>query len=251
MSASRLDGRVVLVTGASSGIGRATALALGRAGATVVVSSRRGPEIEAVAREIVAAGGIASAAVADVTSFEQMERLVATVLDRHGQLDGAFNNAGKIAGIGALHEADPAGFRAAFDLNAGGVFNTLRTQLPAMYRAGRGSIVVNAALSGLRGRTPIGLYSAAKAAAIHLALVAAQEAGPHGVRVNAIAPGYVGSDAWLAMLGPQRAVLAERVPQHRIGEPGEVADVVTWLLGDASSYVNGTVIPIDGGLRLN
>lgn len=247
---ARLDDRVVLITGASSGIGRATALAVGRAGATVVVSSRRGPEIERVASEIVAAGGQASAVVADVTSFEQMERLVASVLDRHGRLDGAFNNAGKIAGIGGLHEVDPAGFRAAFDLNAGGVFNTLRTQLPAMYRGARGSIVVNAALSGVRGRTPIGLYSAAKSAAIHLALVAAQEAGEHGVRVNAIAPGYVGSDAWLAMLGPQREALAARVPQRRIGTPDEVADVVTWLLGDASSYVTGTVLPIDGGLAL-
>lgn len=248
---TRLDDRIVLVTGASSGIGRATALAVGRAGAAVVVSARRGPEIERVASEIVAAGGSASAVVADVTSFEQMERLVATVLERHGRLDGAFNNAGKIAGIGSLHEADPAGFRAAFDLNAGGVFNTLRTQLPAMYRGGRGSIVVNAALSGVRGRTPIGLYSAAKAAAIHLALVAAQEAGEHGVRVNAIAPGYVGSDAWLAMLGPQREALAARVPQKRIGTPDEVADVVTWLLGDASSYVNGVVMPVDGGLALS
>jgi NAD(P)-dependent dehydrogenase (short-subunit alcohol dehydrogenase family) len=248
--AARLDGRVVLVTGGSSGIGRATALALGRAGAIVVVSSRRLAECERVAAEIAAAGGTASAAAADVTQFDAMERLVADVLALHGRLDGAFNNAGRILGVGALHETDPAGFRAAFDLNAGGVFNALRTQLPPMIRAGRGAIVVNTALSGLRPRATIGLYSAAKAAAVQLACVAAQEAAPHGVRVNAIAPGYVGSEAWFAKLGPQAPALAAGVPQRRIGRPDEVADAVVWLLSDRASYVNGAVLPIDGGLAL-
>jgi NAD(P)-dependent dehydrogenase (short-subunit alcohol dehydrogenase family) len=245
-----LDERVVLVTGASSGIGRTAALALGRAGATVVVSARRAAECERLAAEIVDAGGRAGATAADVTDFAQMERLVAAVLERHGRLDGAFNNAGRILGHGALHEVDPAGFREAFDLNAGGVFNTLRTQLPAMYRAGRGSIVVNTALSALRGRATIGLYSAAKAAAVQLALVAAQEAGPRGVRVNVIAPGYVATDAWLAKLGAQAPALAQGVPQRRIGRPEEVAAAVVWLLGDGASYVNGAVLPIDGGLVL-
>ncbi|MFO0449560.1 MAG: SDR family NAD(P)-dependent oxidoreductase [Pseudomonadota bacterium] len=250
MNDASLAGRVALVTGASSGIGRATARRLARAGAVVVVAARRAELCAQVVAEIEAAGGRASAHPADVTDYAQMEGLVAHVLERYGRLDCAFNNAGKIVGAGALHEADPAGFRAAFDLNAGGVFNTLRTQLPAMIRAGRGAIVVNAALSGLRGRPNLGLYSAAKAAALALAQVAAQEAGPHGVRVNAIAPGYVRSEAWNAILGPRADALAQGVPQRRIGSPEEVAETVLWLLGDGASYVNGAVIPIDGGLRL-
>jgi NAD(P)-dependent dehydrogenase (short-subunit alcohol dehydrogenase family) len=246
-----LAGRVILVTGGSSGIGRATALAIAAAGATVVVSARRADECQRAAAEIAAAGGRADAQAADVTDYAQMTALVDGVLARHGRLDGAFNNAGRILGYGELHEAAPDGFRAAFELNAGGVFNTLRTQLPALYRAGAGSIVVNTALSGLRGRASIGIYSAAKAAAVQLALVAAQEAGPRGVRVNVIAPGYVGSDAWYAKLGPQAPELARGVPLRRIGRPEEVASAVVWLLGDGAGYVNGAVLPIDGGLRLS
>jgi NAD(P)-dependent dehydrogenase (short-subunit alcohol dehydrogenase family) len=249
-AAASLAGRVILVTGGSSGIGRAATLAIGRAGATVVVSARRAEECERAAAEIVAAGGRAEARAADVTDYAQMQQLVDGVLARHGRLDGAFNNAGRILGYGELHEAPVDGFRAAFDLNAGGVFNTLRTQLPALYRTGAGSIVVNTALSGLRGRASLGLYSAAKAAALQLALVAAQEAGPRGVRVNVLAPGYVGSDAWYAKLGAQAAGLARGVPLRRIGRPEEVASAVVWLLGEGASYVNGAVLPIDGGLRL-
>jgi NAD(P)-dependent dehydrogenase (short-subunit alcohol dehydrogenase family) len=245
-----LAGRSVLVIGGSSGIGRATATRLAALGMRVMVASRRLDACEAVAAELWAAGGTAEAAACDMTRLEDVRAVVAETAVRFGGVDAAFVNAGKILGAGPLHEADPVAVRAAFDLNALGVFHALRELLAHMLPRGRGAIVVNSALGGLRGRPMLGAYAAAKAAAVMLAEVAAQEAGPRGVRVNAIAPGYVGTDAWHAKLGSDAPRLAATVPVQRIGAPEEVADVVAWLLSDAAAYVNGAVIPVDGGLRL-
>ena len=139
-------------------------------------------------------------------------------------------------------------FAATVALNMGGVFNALSAVVPALKRAGGGALVINAAVSGLRGAAGIGAYSAAKAGAIMLAKVAAQEAGPFGVRINVIAPGFIGTDAWMAKLGPQQEALARGVPLRRIGRGDEIAATIAWLMSDASSYVNGAVIPIDGGM---
>ena len=127
--------------------------------------------------------------------------------------------------------------------------NALRAQIPLIARSGGGSIVINSATSGVRGKATIGLYSAAKAAAITMAQVAAQEAGPQGVRVNVVAPGYIGTDAWMAKLGAQKEALGKTVPLQRIGTGEEVAATVAWLLSDDASYVTGAVIPVDGGMH--
>jgi 3-oxoacyl-[acyl-carrier protein] reductase len=117
-----------------------------------------------------------------------------------------------------------------------------------MARRGSGSIVINAARGGLRGTPGLGTYAATKAGAIMLGLVAAQEAAKQGVRVNMIAPGFIGTDSWWQLMGAGGKALASRVPLGRIGDDAEVADVVVWLLSDASRYVTGTVLPIDGGM---
>jgi meso-butanediol dehydrogenase / (S,S)-butanediol dehydrogenase / diacetyl reductase len=244
-----LEGRSCLIVGATTGIGRATAELLARHGTRLLLSARDAARC-AEAVEALAPLTEVHGCPGDMSSAADMARVVAEAERRLGAIDLAFINAGKILGAGLLQEVDLDGARAAFELNALGVLNVLRAVLPRMTAAQRGAIVINSALSALRPRPLLGAYAAAKAAAINLAETAALEAGPHGVRVNVVAPGYIGSAAWLAKLGEQAASLAQTVPLRRIGTPAEVAQVVAWLLSDASSYVNGAVVPVDGGLRL-
>jgi NAD(P)-dependent dehydrogenase (short-subunit alcohol dehydrogenase family) len=248
-SSAGLAARPCLVVGATSGIGLATAECLADSGVPLVVCAREAARCEAVARRLSARADV-RAWPGDMRSPGDMQRAADEAERRFGSLELAFINAGQILGAGALCETDPESAREAFELNALGVLNVLRAVIPKMAAAGGGAIVINSALSGLRPRSPIGAYSAAKAAAISLAEVAAIEAGPSGVRVNVIAPGYVASDAWMAKLGSQSDALAGTVPLRRIGRPDEVASVVKWLLSEQSAYVHGAVIPVDGGLRL-
>ena len=241
-------GQVALVVGGSSGMGRDTAVLLGRRGATVIVAARRQQACEETAEMVRAAGGRAVSVVADATDAEQCQAVVDFIEKDHDSLDAAFNNAGKILAIGTLADADPAAFVDTMMANAGSAFHGLRAQIPLMARSGGGAIVINAATSGLRGQPPIGVYSAAKAAAINLARVAAKEAGPAGIRVNVVAPGYVATDAWMTKLGDQADALAATVPLRRIGAGADVAETVAWLLSDAAGYINGTVVTVDGGL---
>ena len=247
--ASGLEGRSCLIVGATTGIGRATAELLARRGTRLLLSARDAARC-AEAVEALAPLTEVHGCPGDMSSAADMARVAAEAKRGLGAIDLAFINAGKILGAGLLQEVDLDCARAAFELNALGVLNVLRAVLPRMTEAQRGAIVINSALSALRPRPLIGAYAAAKVAAINLAETAALEAGPHGVRVNVVAPGYIGSAAWLAKLGEQAASLAQTVPLRRIGTPAEVAQVVAWLLSDASSYVNGAVLPVDGGLRL-
>tara|TARA_R110000787_G_scaffold8094_1_gene27041 strand:- start:402 stop:1157 length:756 start_codon:yes stop_codon:yes gene_type:complete len=242
------EGKVALVIGASRGMGRDTARQLAARGAHTVVSSRDIGACGDVADAIAAAGGAATALPVDIQSADSLAALMTSIEAAFGRLDMAFNNAGKILGFGALEAADPEGFDDAMRLNAGGVYRALSAQIPLMKKSGGGAIVINAALAGMRGIPGIGAYSAAKSAAIMLARIAAVEAGPANIRVNAIAPGYIATEAWMAKLGGEAETLAARVPLGRIGQGAEVADAVCWLLSAQASYINGVVLPIDGGL---
>jgi NAD(P)-dependent dehydrogenase (short-subunit alcohol dehydrogenase family) len=207
---------------------------------------------EAVCRELAdELGGGAVGIGGDMTRAADMMAALEQAENALGPVELAFVNAGRILSAGPLDALDGNSGREAFELNTLGVMNALHAVVPGMRQRRRGAVVVNGALSALRPRPTIGAYAAAKAAALTLVEVAAQEAGPDGVRVNAIAPGYVGSDAWYDKLGDQAAALSEGVPLRRIGRPEEVATAVAWLLSDAASYVAGAVIPIDGGLRLS
>jgi NAD(P)-dependent dehydrogenase (short-subunit alcohol dehydrogenase family) len=248
-SHGRMIGKVCLVTGGGSGIGRATALKMAEEGATaVLIAGRRQPEIEAAAEACESLGTEACAVRTDVTREEEVERLIATVMERYGRLDAAFNNAGFQERRAPLEEQGSAVYDTVFDTNVRGVFLCLRHQLPAMFARGAGRIVVNASVSGVRNPNPgLSLYSASKAAVISLVRSVAMEAAPRGVSVNAIAPGRVVTDMMLRSGVGDMAGVAAGLPLRRMGEAEEVAEAAVWLLSDASSYVVGHILATDGG----
>jgi NAD(P)-dependent dehydrogenase (short-subunit alcohol dehydrogenase family) len=248
-SERRMHGKVCLVTGGGTGIGRATALMLAAEGAAaVLVAGRREAELEATAAQCRAAGAEALAVRTDVTREDEVERLLQTALDRYGRLDAAFNNAGFQERRAPLEEQGTEIYDSVFDTNVRALFLCLRHQLPAMLAKGRGSIVVNASVSGVRNPNPgFSLYSASKAAAISLTRSAAMENAPRGIRINAIAPGRVVTDMMLRAGVGDVATVGAGLPLRRMGTPEEVAEAVVWLSSDASSYVVGHVLAADGG----
>ncbi len=250
-SASPYDmtGQVALVTGGGSGIGRAAAIRMAHAGASaVVIAGRRQPEGEAVAAECRAAGAQSLYVQTDVTQEADVQRLIDTVLTQFGRLDAAFNNAGRQERRASLHAQESAVCDAIFDANVRAVFLCLKYQLPPMVARGNGSIVINTSVSGVRNPNPgLALYSASKAAAISLMRSAAMEYAPHGVRINAIAPGRVVTDMMLSSGIADMSAVASGLPLRRMGQPEEVAEAVLWLLSGAASYVVGHVLAADGG----
>lgn len=245
----RMMGKVCLVTGGGTGIGRAAALRMASEGAQMIlIAGRRDTEIEASAAACRELGTEAIAVKTDITREEDVQRLVGTALDRCGRLDIAFNNAGFQERRAPLEQQGADVYDDVFDTNVRALFLCLRHQLPAMLAQGRGSIVVNASVSGVRNPNPgFSLYSASKAAAISLTRSAAMENAPRGIRINAIAPGRVVTDMMLRAGVGDVATVAAGLPLRRMGTPEEVAEAVVWLLSDASSYVVGHVLAADGG----
>ena len=248
-TAGRMTGKLCLVTGGGTGIGRAAALKMaGEGAAAVVIAGRREAEIEAAAAACRDLGAEAIAVRTDVTREDDVERLVKTVLDRYGRLDAAFNNAGVQERRAPVEQQDARVYDEVFDGNVRSVFNCLRHQLPAMFARGQGRIVVNASVSGVRNPNPgLSLYSASKAAVISLIRSAAMEAAPRGVSINAVAPGRVVTDMMLRSGVGDMASVAAGLPLKRMGQPEEVAEAAIWLLSDAASYVVGHVLATDGG----
>ncbi|MDB5656414.1 MAG: short-chain dehydrogenase [Tardiphaga sp.] len=246
---TRLAGKVCLVTGGGSGIGRATALRFAREGASaVILAGRRRAEGEAVAAEVVQAGAEALFVAADVTLEDDAAGLVATAIARFGRLDVAFNNAGFQERRAALADQTDAVYAKVFDTNVRALFYAMRCQLPAMLNSGGGAIVNNTSVSGLRNpNAGLSLYSASKAAAIALTRSAAMEYAPQGVRINAVAPGRVVTDMMLASGIADMSAVAAGLPLRRMGRPEEVAAAVSWLVSDEASYVVGHVLCADGG----
>ncbi|MCA1476263.1 SDR family NAD(P)-dependent oxidoreductase [Bradyrhizobium sp. NBAIM08] len=245
----RMSGKVCLITGGGSGIGRATALRMAAEGAeAIVVAGRREAEIEATAAACRELGTEAIALQTDITKKDEVARLVGTAVGRCGRLDVAFNNAGFQERRALLGEQGTEIYDSVFDTNVRALFLCLRHQLPAMLAQGRGSIVVNTSVSGVRNPNPgFSLYSASKAAAISLTRSAAMENAPRGIRINAIAPGRVVTDMMLRAGVGDVATVSAGLPLRRMGSPEEVAEAVVWLSSDASSYVVGHVLAADGG----
>jgi NAD(P)-dependent dehydrogenase (short-subunit alcohol dehydrogenase family) len=248
-ASASLNGKICLVTGGGSGIGRATALKMAEAGAAaVLIAGRRQAEIESTAAACRTLGAQAEAIPTDVTREDEVARLVGTAVDRYGRLDAAFNNAGFQERRAPLETQNNAVYDEVFDANVRSIFLCLRHQLPVMFAHGQGRIVVNTSVSGIRNpNTGLSLYSASKAAAISLMRSAAMEAAPHGVSINAIAPGRVVTDMMLRSGVGDMASVAAGLPLRRMGEAEEVAEAVVWLLSDAASYVVGHVLAADGG----
>ncbi len=251
-----MAGRVCLVTGGGSGIGRATAILMAREGAAgVIVAGRRREPGEATAqacREAASEAGSGSGCdahyvQADVTREADAAAIVEFALARFGRLDVAFNNAGYQEPRALLESQTRETFDAVLDANLRSVFYGLRHQIPAMLERSGGRIIVNASVSGIRNPNPgLALYSASKAAVISLVRSAAMECAPRGIRINAIAPGRVVTSMMLGS-GIDPNAIAASLPVRRLGEPEEVAQAVVWLASDDASYVVGHVLAADGG----
>jgi NAD(P)-dependent dehydrogenase (short-subunit alcohol dehydrogenase family) len=241
----RLDGRVALVTGAASGIGRATALELAARGA-VVMANDISDAVQHIEEAIVAAGGTAASAVADIGRAGEAQSLVEYTLERFGRLDIAHNNAG-VSGTGQVAEVEPEDFERVIRINLLGLFACMRYELPPMLAAGTGVIVNTASIWSFTGSPGKAAYVASKHAVAGLTRTAALDHASSGVRINAIAPGPI-ETAMTAAAPP--AFLREvvgRTAERRMGRPEEVARAVAWLCSDEASYINGAILPVDGG----
>lgn len=243
------EGKVVLVTGGATGIGRAAALAFARRGAEVVIAGRRRAEGDrAVAALAEAAGAKARFIATDVTRPQEIAELHGAILAEHGRLDVAFNNAGYQEPRAPVAEQDDALYDRVFDTNVRSVYLCLQHQVRHMAERGGGAIVINTSVSGLRNPNPgLALYSASKAATISLMRSAAMEYAEKGVRINAVAPGRVVTDMMLSSKIMDMSAVAAGLPLRRMGKPEEVAEAVAWLASDAASFVVGHVLCTDGG----
>jgi NAD(P)-dependent dehydrogenase (short-subunit alcohol dehydrogenase family) len=240
---------VVVVTGGSKGIGRASALAFAEAGMRVVVAARSEERGAGTEREIRDRGGEAHFVRCDVTSPADVRALFTRALERYGRVDCAFNNAG-IPGDGRLTDLATEDFDRTFAVNARGLWLCMREELRIMSAQGGGSIVNNTSVHGVRTVFPgIGAYVASKQAAVALTRMAALEHAHEGIRVNAVAPGPIESDMLAASEAAVGGATTWRglIPSGEIGTPRHVADVALWLFSASSSYVNGQVIGVDGG----
>jgi NAD(P)-dependent dehydrogenase (short-subunit alcohol dehydrogenase family) len=249
--AGRLEGKVALVTGGSSGIGRAAALLLAREGARVAIGNRRVREGEETVRLISKAGGEAILVRTDVTKAADVEALVAKTVETYGQLDCAFNNAGAAGETAVTAECTEENWDHTLALNLKGVWLSMKFEIPPMLKGGGGIIVNNASVGGLVGMRGHPAYAAAKGGVIQLTRTAALEYAKMNIRVNAVCPGFILTPM---TEGPMRTKpeLEEQIrriqPMGRLGTPQEVAEAVVWLCSDASSFVTGHPLVLDGGL---
>jgi 3-oxoacyl-[acyl-carrier protein] reductase len=250
--ADEFVGKAVLVTGGSRGIGRAIVLAFAGLGSHVTFCYRSdAAAAAAVVREAEARGGSATAVQADVGFSDQANALVANVVERHGRLDILVNNAGVFPRRPFVEISD-AEWEGVLRTNLFSAFYCSRAALPAMIAAGRGAIINMASISGRRGSAFHVHYATAKGGLLALTRSLAKEAIAHGIRVNAVAPGRIDTDMMVVGYNPdETGRLLRDVPAGRFGTPEEVAETVIFLASDASSYLVGETIEINGGLLMD
>ena len=243
---SMLADKVLIVTGASRGIGAAAARLFADEGAAVVLAARDQVALGAVVAQITEGGGEAHPVATDVTDADAVERMVAAALDRYGRLDGAFNNAGEGHRPTPLADLAIEDFDRTVAVNLRGLFLCLRAEL-AELEAG-GAIVNMTSSAGLSGAPGMGAYTAAKHGVVGLTKTGALDYGPKGIRVNAVAPGPILTDGGIGAAPAEvQQRVAQMLPLKRLGASVEVASVAAFLLSDAAAFVNGAVVPVDGG----
>ena len=255
MDSNPLDftGRVALVTGASSGMGLATARAFAEAGAAVVLADVREDLVKVEAQKLVDAGHKAVALRCDVSDDAQVEQMVHRTVAEFGRLDAAFNNAGVMARMAPTAESTREDWDRVIGINLRGVWSCMKYELHQMERQGSGAIVNNASVGALTGNPGIGSYIASKHGVVGLTRTAALEYIKYGIRVNAVNPGLINTQiARDVVSGDEQAYneIAKNVPIGRAGRPEEVAAAVLWLCSSAASYVVGHALTVDGGMTV-
>ena len=243
------SGKVALVTGGTSGIGKTTAIEFARAGAKVVLTGRREKEGAQVVAEIKKLGGDAGFVRADVARDADVKGMVDFTVDKFGRLDIAFNNAG-VEWMGPVDQASEAEYRRVFDINVWGVLNSMRHEIPAMLKTGGGAIVNTSSVAGHVGMGQVSIYTASKHAVEGLTKALALEFAKQNIRINALAPGAIASEMFDRFAGKHSEVLdslGSLIPVGRIGASEEIAAAVLYLCSDNAKFTTGTSLVVDGG----
>ena len=243
-----MNGRVALVTGASEGIGLATAKLIARRGAAVAICARKADRLEDARKELEAIGPCEAHRL-DVSDAKAFAGLIEDIAARHGRFDMLVNNA-MSNNYGAIADISLEQWRKDFAVNADAAFVGTKAAMAAMAKNGGGSIVNIASTNGLRAAPRMASYSASKAALIQFTAVAAMEGAAQGIRVNTVVPGMVltrATEDYMAYSGETARRTVEAIPMQRPGNPDELAEAIAFMLSDAASYITGVALPVDGG----
>ena len=250
MKNGKLNGKVALVTGGTSGIGKTTAIEFARAGAKVVLTGRREKEGAQVVAKIKKLGGDAAFVRADISKDPDVKAMIDFTVATYGRLDIAFNNAG-VEWLGPLEQATEAEYRRVFDINVWGVLNSMRHEIPAMLKTGGGAIVNTSSVAGHVGMGQVSIYIASKHAVEGLTKALALEFAKQNIRINAIAPGAIATEMFDRFAGKHSEVvdsLRSLIPVGRIGASEEIAAAVLYLCSDDAKFTTGTSLVVDGGM---
>jgi NAD(P)-dependent dehydrogenase (short-subunit alcohol dehydrogenase family) len=245
-------GKVIIVTGASSGIGRAAAIMFGKRGGKVVAAARRVNKLEETVQMIKDAGGEAMYVETDVRIAAQVKNMVEKTIEKYGRLDIAFNNAGKGGIFQSLVDETEEQYYEQLDTNLKGVWLCMKYEIPEILKQGGGAIVNNSSITGMRALRKLSAYSASKFAVVGLTNAAAKEFAPHNIRIVAICPAWVQTEMTPEFtVDPERKAKTERsIPLRRIAQPEEIAELACFLASDKASFIAGGAIAISGALDI-
>ncbi len=242
-----MKNKVVIITGAASGIGKATAKLFAKHGASVVISDIQEAEGKATTENIIANGGKASFIKTDVSRPEEMEALVNFAIKTYGKLDIAVNNAGIGGELNPIADMSIEGWNKVIEVNLNSIFFGMKYQIQAMLKNGGGSIVNIASILGAVGFAGSSAYTAAKHGVVGISKAAALVYSDQGVRINAVGPGFIETPLLNALDAEMKSQLASLHPIGRLGTSEEVAELILWLASDKASFVTGSYYPVDGG----
>ena len=244
-----LDGKVVIITGATSGIGEATALEVAQEGGVAILAGRRTELGDAVVAKIKHEGGTALFVKTDVTVEKDIKNLINHTIKKYGRLDAAFNNAGVIDATGTLDVLSTETYENIMNINLRSIYWSMKYEIPEMKKNGGGAIVNTSSLAGIMGIPQSGVYAATKHGVIGLTKTAAMEFANENIRVNCVLPGPIETELWNQLPDGKQMLQnsGNAAPLNRYGKPIEVAKPVVFLLSNGASYITGTQLIIDGG----